>query len=619
MIVLLALVQGTAFAQAPAGSGFDAHGFRLAALDADPRDPLVVQRAGAFDAQSWFAGGVFEYAAQPLVFADVDGVTTTELDDLVAANLSAGYAPADRLRLDLAMPLFFDGRGAEGSVGAGLGDIRASGMLQLVQPQRGGLGTAIVANLDLPTGRPEAWLGQAGLAGGVNLAVTYELERLTVGGVVGSQLRPNTPLDERPAPTKGGDAFVWGASVGYLVDDRTGINAEVHGDVAVDDDVRTAVGVPAELLLSVRAVRRDGGFLTAGLGTGLTRGSGASPLRLLVGGGFGAAGEKRPGDIDEDGIDDFSDHCPATPEVFNGFSDADGCRDEPPELAFRAIGPNGEVATDAVVHVVGPTEADGVGTLDLAGPELVVDSRWVATATSGNCLRGEKAAEVKLWGGRVPVDIELEPHRTGTVHVRVQDGEGKPIEGARVRFRSAEEPCAPAEVAIEGGDATVAVGPGMHFAFVSADGFGVQQRTFTLDDEGHAELEVVLASALARMATTESGDRVIEILDKVYFDSGKATIQERSFELLDQVVSVIRSNDVARVEIGGHTDDRGAEESNLTLSQRRAEAVRAYLITRGIPEASLVARGYGEGAPIADNGTPAGRASNRRVEFNVVE
>jgi outer membrane protein OmpA-like peptidoglycan-associated protein len=75
---------------------------------------------------------------------------------------------------------------------------------------------------------------------------------------------------------------------------------------------------------------------------------------------------------------------------------------------------------------------------------------------------------------------------------------------------------------------------------------------------------------------------------------------------------------IALVEVQGHTDSDGSEAMNLDLSQRRSEAVRDYLIAKGIDGARLVARGYGEGVAIDTNATAAGKANNRRVEFHIV-
>ncbi|MBL7694911.1 MAG: OmpA family protein, partial [Ferruginibacter sp.] len=71
------------------------------------------------------------------------------------------------------------------------------------------------------------------------------------------------------------------------------------------------------------------------------------------------------------------------------------------------------------------------------------------------------------------------------------------------------------------------------------------------------------------------------------------------------------------VQIDGHTDDVGKDENNQTLSENRAAAVKAYLVSKGIEESRLASAGYGETKPVADNKTAAGRAKNRRVEMSV--
>jgi len=108
----------------------------------------------------------------------------------------------------------------------------------------------------------------------------------------------------------------------------------------------------------------------------------------------------------------------------------------------------------------------------------------------------------------------------------------------------------------------------------------------------------------------------IKINDTVYFDFDKATIQPRSFPLLNQVAKVILEHpEIVSVSVEGHTDGQGPGEYNRRLSQRRSESVRAYLIGKGVAPERLEARGFGEDRPIASNSTNAGRAANRRVEF----
>ena len=112
----------------------------------------------------------------------------------------------------------------------------------------------------------------------------------------------------------------------------------------------------------------------------------------------------------------------------------------------------------------------------------------------------------------------------------------------------------------------------------------------------------------------------IEILERVYFSPGKARIEARSKRLLDQVAGVLKSHpELVRIQIEGHTDDRGSVSLNQTLSQARAEAVVRALVQRGIPGQRLAARGFGLSRPVASNTTRQGREKNRRVEFRVVQ
>ncbi len=110
----------------------------------------------------------------------------------------------------------------------------------------------------------------------------------------------------------------------------------------------------------------------------------------------------------------------------------------------------------------------------------------------------------------------------------------------------------------------------------------------------------------------------IEIKQKIYFQTGKAIIRPISFPVLDEIVQVLKDNPGIRLRIEGHTDSIGSAAYNLRLSQKRANAVRNYLISKGIDPNRLEAVGYGESRPIAPNTTPEGRAKNRRVEFVII-
>lgn len=103
----------------------------------------------------------------------------------------------------------------------------------------------------------------------------------------------------------------------------------------------------------------------------------------------------------------------------------------------------------------------------------------------------------------------------------------------------------------------------------------------------------------------------------IQFETNKSVIKKVSYPILNQIAQTFIENPTFHVEVQGHTDNVGKPEYNMGLSDRRANAVRDYLIKQGVPEAQLEAHGYGDTMPIESNKTKAGRALNRRVEFVV--
>lgn len=111
-----------------------------------------------------------------------------------------------------------------------------------------------------------------------------------------------------------------------------------------------------------------------------------------------------------------------------------------------------------------------------------------------------------------------------------------------------------------------------------------------------------------------------QVIRGVNFETASAALLPESMRILDGTAEAIKGmNDPSvLVEIGGHTDDVGSQAYNLMLSQQRAEAVRQYLISRGVDAGQLTSQGYGKTQPVADNDTEEGRAQNRRVEFRII-
>jgi len=107
-------------------------------------------------------------------------------------------------------------------------------------------------------------------------------------------------------------------------------------------------------------------------------------------------------------------------------------------------------------------------------------------------------------------------------------------------------------------------------------------------------------------------------LDNVYFDFGKYTLRPESYKELDELVSYMKWRENEKIEIAGHTDNIGSAPDNLKLSQQRAEAIRQYLIKKGIAASRVIAKGYGSTDPVADNSTYEGRQQNRRTEVRIL-
>jgi outer membrane protein OmpA-like peptidoglycan-associated protein len=116
----------------------------------------------------------------------------------------------------------------------------------------------------------------------------------------------------------------------------------------------------------------------------------------------------------------------------------------------------------------------------------------------------------------------------------------------------------------------------------------------------------------------QGDELVLRMPSGITFASGQSAIQPQYRPTLDQVADVLRQYNQTLVDVYGHTDSDGSDAFNYDLSERRADAVRDYLVTRGVQDVRLATRGFGETQPIAGNDTAEGKAANRRVEIKIV-
>ncbi len=156
------------------------------------------------------------------------------------------------------------------------------------------------------------------------------------------------------------------------------------------------------------------------------------------------------------------------------------------------------------------------------------------------------------------------------------------------------------------------------------DGFMMFTKNFTLTVPENSEESYHLN---VPMQPFEPGSSVR--LDNIFFDFGEYTLRKESYVELDKFVKFLKSNPSLKVELGGHTDTRGDKERNKILSQNRAKAVHDYLLSKGIPQANLSYKGYGDTEPIisdekinaltAKEDIEAAHQQNRRTEYKIVE
>ncbi len=136
-------------------------------------------------------------------------------------------------------------------------------------------------------------------------------------------------------------------------------------------------------------------------------------------------------------------------------------------------------------------------------------------------------------------------------------------------------------------------------------------------DKQEAELRKELEGT--GVSVTRIGDEItLNMPSNVTFAFGSADLDARFFPVLDSVSKVVKKYDKTLVEVAGHTDSVGSAESNQSLSERRANTVAQYLISKGIARDRTIVVGAGETMPVADNSTAEGRALNRRVELSLL-
>jgi outer membrane protein OmpA-like peptidoglycan-associated protein len=152
---------------------------------------------------------------------------------------------------------------------------------------------------------------------------------------------------------------------------------------------------------------------------------------------------------------------------------------------------------------------------------------------------------------------------------------------------------------------------------------GVAAQALEAEKKAHADADKRAKDAMDRLAASigavkqETRGMVITLSGSVLFASNKDQLLPAAQERLAQVAEALKTQDDHKIVVEGHTDSQGSAASNQGLSERRAQSVVSFLVTRGVPADQIRAQGLGPNRPVADNASPEGRANNRRVEIIV--
>lgn len=458
------------------------------------------------------------------------------------------------------------------------GDVKLGVRVRLFGADRDAFQVALAGYVHVPVDA-RSYVGDGAWRGSPELIVGGRASRFSYSASLGSTLRAST----RPHTLD-----VRAGAMAHFADDIFRVGPELHlstpfsREVIAETDtqrIKVASAVSAELLFGAKL--RFGHFLVlgAGAGPGLTQGYGTPVFLGVFSAGFEPDLPMNTPDPDADGdkIVDRLDACPKTPGVASPDPKKNGC---PPDRDGDGI----EDSKDACPDVPGlpnedprkngcPPDRDGDGIVD------------------------EKDACPDVPGVASP-----DPKKNGCPPDR--DGDG--IEDSK--DACPDVPGAPND------------DPKKNGCPPDRDGDGIADAKDACPDVPGPESEDPKENGCPRVTVTKTE---IVITRQVRFRFGQSKLSQAvdpvSDDLLTEVRdAILKHPEIERIEVQGHADNIGPDGLNQELSQARAEAVRAWLIQKGIAPEKLEAKGYGSTAPVAGNESKQGRQQNRRVQFVIL-
>jgi OOP family OmpA-OmpF porin len=636
--VLTATSAGAQTATSFYNPNVDAQQFRPAP---GPLNFLSVHGARVDGSPGFSVGGMINYANRPFVIFDATctppesmtsctatRVRSTPVEHLATLNVLGSVSLFRRLQIALDLPIQLQSgdnivpETAQRRVDIptqtrfAIGDPRLDLKARLVGEGLQGVAVALNAFAQAPIGRfvaDQGYLGDSSAAFGGRVIGDFRRGRFSFAANVGAIARLS------PAQlysTWVGHRLLWGAAFGADITPKINVMLEAFGGHDLSGQGQTDVSVLQQSqveLLAAGRYRLGHLALTAGAGTSVVRGFGAPSARVLLGAVYAPA----TADTDRDGVMDEDDRCASEPEDRDGFEDGDGC-------------PEADNDADGMLDLVDrcpndPEDRDGFQDND-GCPDRDNDNDGIPDGFD-SCPRAPEDRDGDRDTDGCPDDdrdrdgIPDERDRCPTEQEDTdgfadEDGCPEP-DNDNDRVLDTADQCGEQPETYNGFQDD----DGCPDAIPDRDGDGIaddrdqcadQPETYNgvTDDDGCPERGPSLVQL--------QGDQ-IRILQQVNFATNSDRIVgARSFQILDAVAAILAAHpEFVGVEIQGHTDNRGDAERNRDLSRRRAVAVRAYLLTRGVAEGRLTAQGFGPDRPIESNTNSRGRAANRRVEFHL--
>jgi len=589
------LVSGGALAQ-----GTDAFDYgRFEAQPFQNYDILNVSTSQLLGHLSFGAGLFFVYEDDPLTVVqdgDHGEVVSRAVDQRLVGEVALGIGLFDRVSLAVTMPVVLTqggddlelfGRPDESVGGTAPGELRVLPKVLILDPEDfGGFGLHLTCPVFIPIGDEDSFLSDGGVSAIPTLGFDYRTASdVVVAFNLGFRIRPKRVVYNYVSD----DSLEWGVGVRVpVVEETLAVVGTAFGTVDTaksldptdftSESDNSGLTVEGALGLQVQVV--PGLTITAGAGGAAVRGVGSPDFRAFF--ALDWASGVGPQDSDLDLILDPDDKCPNEAEDKDGFEDEDGC----PDLDDDADGipDNADGCPREAEDADGFEDEDGC-------PEPDNDQDGVLDGAD------ECPTEKEDGDGFEDEDGCPDPDNDGD---GVQDELDKcPDEAEDVDGLADSDGCPETDADEDGIPDTTDKCPDRP-----------ETKNGVKDDDGCPD---------TKNRDVELTAEAIRIKKKVYFAKDRDTILASSHKILDSVAEVLADNPfITKIRVEGHTDSEGPNDFNLELSQRRAESVIAYLVSKGIDAERLEAKGFGEEAPIATNMTPYGRSRNRRVEFKIL-